>query len=566
MGFVYVLPDLGEGIAEAEVARWHVREGDDVKEDAPLVEVITAKATVDAPSPRTGKVLKLVAGVGETIKVGDPLAVIGEAGEDAEAILRANTGRGSPRPGTSAVQALPSVRKLAAELGVSLEALPRSGPITAEMVRAAAQGSLGAAQADLGAGVRERRRPRGIGRVAAQTLSRAQLVPTVVVVEEAQLDALFRLQQLLGIGYVPFLAQAAIAAFREVPEANARFDEAKQELLIYDRVDLAVAVHMDDGLAVPVMSDCAGLSLRELAERVRDLGERAHAGALSPAESMGGTFTISCPGDVGAQLASPLLNVPQVALLALHRPSRRPIVVDGRLTVGWAAHVTLTHDHRVINGVTACHFLRRVTDLLSRPLRALEAGVFRPGDLEARAARGGGSDRSGALAAELAALPEPRRRDHLLAAIEARLRERLNEHWTLDRSHTWADLGLDSLGAVALRDALGDALRLELPPTLLYNHATPVALADHLLGLLGRPAAQAIPSPEELFRRLRGMPERQAQDLLVELTDGRGARDARPPRLGAEDPAGEAGITGASYGDIDAQLDGILGADLSAGA
>ncbi|WP_437329917.1 2-oxo acid dehydrogenase subunit E2 [Sorangium sp. So ce381] len=570
MGFVYVLPDLGEGIAEAEVVRWHVAEGDDVQEDDPLVEVVTAKATVDAPSPRTGKVLKVVALTGETIQVGDPLAVIGEAGEDVEAILQANAKASSRRPAGGAIQVLPSVRKLAAELGVSLEALQHSGPITADVVRAAAQGNLGAGvQGNLGVGVRARRRLQGVGRAAAQNLSRAQLVPTVMVVEEAQLDALFRLQQLLDIGYVPFLVQAAIAAFREVPEANARFDEAKQELVIYDQVDMAVAVHLDEGLAVPVMSDCAGLSLRELAEKIRDLGERAHANALSPSESMGGTFTVSCPGDAGVLLAAPLLNVPQVGLLALHRLSRRPIVVDGRLAVGWAAHVTFTHDHRAINGMTACHFLRRVVELLSKPLQALEAGIFRPGDLQSqatRAPRPGAAEPSGALAAELGGLPEPRRRDHLIAAIEARLRKQLNTNWTFDRSRTWSDLGLNSYGAVSLRSSLSDALGCELPSTLLYRHATPVALAEHLLGLLRQPAAPATLTPVQLLQRLRGMQEQKAHALLVELTEGRAARDARPRQTKGEDLIDEAGGAAASNVEIDAQLDDILGADSSAGA
>ncbi|WP_338866150.1 2-oxo acid dehydrogenase subunit E2 [Myxococcus stipitatus] len=583
MGLVYVLPDLGEGVAEAEIVRWFITEGERIEEDAPMLEVMTAKATVMVPAPGKGVALRLLAGLREKVSVGTPLIVIGEPGEDSEAILRASaapvaSAHSRPEPAAPAavapsrrpLQALPRVRKLAEQLGVALESLHKEGTITEDDVRAAASSKVGAAPARRsGAGHTEQRLPQegvrsriplsGLRRVASAHLTRAQAVPSVAVMEEASFDTLLMLQQLLGVGYLPFLIQAVVAALREVPEANALFDEATEEVVLYDRVDMAIAVHTDEGLAVPVISDCARLSLHALEARVQELGNMARARTLNPAESTGGTFTITCPGDQGSLLATPLLNVPQVAILGLHRPTRRPLVVDGELRVGTAAHVTVTVDHRVIDGITACRFIRAVTGFLSQPLQAFADGVFHadstvpstPPEVTAifpplqsyadgtfrmdsstqrgpsnpmTTVRTGGANvlagDAGGLARELLALDARRRKQRLEAFIEAEITQRMGgKKKPLERGRTWRDLGMDSLIAVGLRDALALGLGRGLPATLLFNRPTLASLSEYLLALLEsapREEAATLEAPVAFLLRLKGLPEREAVAMLSE--------------------------------------------------
>ena len=558
MGLVYVLPDLGEGVAEAEIVHWFITEGERVEEDAPMLEVMTAKATVVVPAPGKGVALRLLASPREKVSVGTPLIVIGEPGEDPEQLLRSwgkpAASPASPEPiappaatrapARKSIQALPRVRKLAEQLGVALESIQKEGAITEEDVRAAAK-AAGVAPARKPEavppvqrlpqeGIRARVPLSGLRRVASAHLTRAQAVPSVAVVEEASFDTLLMLQQLLGVGYVPFLIQAVVAALREVPEANALFDEAAEEVVIYDRVDMAIAVHTEEGLAVPVIRDCAGLSLQALEARVQELGAMARARTLSPGESTGGTFTISCPGDQGSLLATPLLNVPQVAILGLHRPTRRPLVIDGELRVGTAAHVTLTIDHRVIDGITACHFIRSVAGHLSQPLQAFADGIFRadpastgtqPEELStARPVRAGAKNEvvgaPGSLARELLGLDARRRKQRLEAFIEGELSKRMGgKKKPLERGRTWRDLGMDSLIAVALRDALAHGLGRGLPATLLFNRPTLASLTEYLLAQLeSGPREEARPpeAPGEFLLRLKGLPESQAVAMLTE--------------------------------------------------
>nr|AQW44895.1 phenylpyruvate dehydrogenase complex, E2 component and acyl carrier protein [Corallococcus coralloides] len=554
MGLVYVLPDLGEGVAEAEIVRWFITEGERVEEDAPMLEVMTAKATVMVPAPGKGVALRLLAGPREKVSVGTPLIVIGEPGEDPEHILRswgkpaASPTSPEPTPPSAAtrtparksVQALPRVRKLAEQLGVALESIQKEGAITEEDVRAAAKaaGVAPARKPEVASsvpqeGVRARVPLSGLRRVASAHLTRAQAVPSVAVVEEASFDTLLMLQQLLGVGYVPFLIQAVVAAFREVPEANALFDEAAEEVVVYDRVDMAIAVHTEEGLAVPVIRDCAGLSLQALEARVQELGAMAHARTLSPGQSTGGTFTITSPGDQGSLLATPLLNVPQVAILGLHRPTRRPLVIDGELRVGTAAHVTVTVDHRVIDGISACRFIRSVAGYLSQPLQAFADGIFRADSapqpeamstVRQEPARAGAKNEvvgeAGSLARELLALDARRRKQRLEAFIEGEISKRMGgKKKPLERGRTWRDLGMDSLIAVALRDALAQGLGRGLPATLLFNRPTLASLSEYLLAQLeSGPREEARPSeaPGEFLLRLKGLPESQAVAMLTE--------------------------------------------------
>jgi pyruvate dehydrogenase E2 component (dihydrolipoamide acetyltransferase) len=377
MAYEFKLPDLGEGLTEGEIARWLVVEGQELAEDDPLVEIATDKTTVEIPSPAAGTVTRILVGEGEVVPVGTVLVVIGGDGaEPASAPEAASAPRAEPAPAlepeaaTSArvsqsqarVQATPLVRRLAQELGVDLARVSGSGPngrITDEDVRRAAGGEL-VTERHKPSG--ERREPvRGIRRQIVEHLTRAHReIPAVTFVEEADLTDVDR--SLL----VPLTLKAAAAALADYPELNARLEG--DEIVYLDRCDIGVAVQTDQGLLVPVVRACRTEPLAALAAEVSRLAEAARAGTLKPEELRGGTFTVTSAGKLGGLLVTPLVNHPEVGILGIHRIGPRPVVRDGEVVVREVANVSVTFDHRVVDGARAAAFTLDV-------IRRLEAGL-----------------------------------------------------------------------------------------------------------------------------------------------------------------------------------------------
>jgi pyruvate/2-oxoglutarate dehydrogenase complex dihydrolipoamide acyltransferase (E2) component len=360
VAYEFKLPDLGEGLTEAEIARWLVAEGQAVDEDQPLVEVQTDKTTVEIPSPRAGTVLKILVEEGAIAPVGAVLVVIGEAGEQ---LLRAVEGQERdsgaaaaepivaivpPEP-ADAVRATPAVRALARDLGVDLVGLQGTGPagrIQESDVRAAAVTSDG------------RRVPiRGIRRAIVEQVSRAHReIPAVTFVEECDFTD-------VDVGLlVPLAIHASAGALRERPELNARLDG--EQIVFQDRVDVGVAVQTHEGLVVPVVRGCERLSVAEIAAEVQRLAEAARTGTLAAEELRGSTFTVTSAGKLGGLLVTPLVNHPEVAILGLHRIAERPIVRGGEIVVRRMGNVSVTFDHRVVDGVVAAAFCLDVIDRL----------------------------------------------------------------------------------------------------------------------------------------------------------------------------------------------------------
>ena len=339
MAYEFKLPDLGEGLTEGEVARWLVSVGDEVAEDQPLVEIQTDKTTVEIPSPAAGKVAQILVDEGAVVPVGTILVVIGEDG--AAPVTKAPEPREEAPP---KVRATPLVRRLAQELGVDLEALTGTGPqgrITEQDVRGAAGG------AEPGEG---RREPlRGVRRLIAEHMARAHKeVPAVTWVEEADFS---RLDLKL---LVPTVLKAAAETLEEFPELNARLEG---DTIVYlDRYDLGVAVQTEDGLVVPVVRGCDTASLDELAAEVARLAEAARSGALKPEELRGSTFTVTSAGKLAGLLQTPIVNHPEVAILSIGRIAERPVVRDGELAVAQTGYLSLTFDHRVVDGARAAEF------------------------------------------------------------------------------------------------------------------------------------------------------------------------------------------------------------------
>jgi pyruvate dehydrogenase E2 component (dihydrolipoyllysine-residue acetyltransferase) len=335
MAYEFKLPDLGEGLTEGEVARWLVAEGDDVAEDQPLVEIQTDKTTVEIPSPAAGKVARILVAEGETAPVGAVLVVIGETHEPA--LAQPNQVR-EPEP---RVQATPLVRKVAQELGVDLAALVGTGPggrITEDDVRKAAAPQEG------------RREPvRGVRKQIVEHLTRAHReIPAVTFVEECDFSST-DLKQLL-----PTVLKATAAGLKEFPELNARLEG--DEIVYLDRYDLGVAVQTEQGLVVPVVRGCDTRSVDELRADVDRLAEQARAGKLDPGDLRGSTFTVTSAGKLGGLLVTPLINHPEVGILGVHRIAPRPVVRDGEIVIRTMGNVSVTFDHRVVDGARAAEF------------------------------------------------------------------------------------------------------------------------------------------------------------------------------------------------------------------
>ncbi len=355
------LPDLGEGLTEGEVARWLVAEGESIDEDQPLVEIQTDKATVEIPSPYAGTVLKILVGEGDVVPVGTVLVVIGEAGEQLLRPVAPAGGAKTADPGeipvfsvvsnepTAAVRATPAVRKLASELGVALLAVSGSGPegrITEADVRAAQTPVEG------------RRVPiRGIRRLIAEhTATTQREVPAVTYVEECDFTG-----HDLGAVLASAL-HASARALQEFPELNARIEG--DDIVLLDRYDLGFAVQTDDGLVVPVVRGCDRLTVEEIHADVQRLVEAARNGTLAPEELRGSTFTITSAGRFGGLVVTPLVNYPEVAILGVHRVGPRPVVRDGEVVVRDMGNVSVTFDHRVVDGLRAAQFCLDVIERL----------------------------------------------------------------------------------------------------------------------------------------------------------------------------------------------------------
>jgi len=354
VAYEFKLPDLGEGLTEGEIARWLVAEGQEIAEDDPLVEIQTDKTTVEIPSPAAGVVSRIFAAEGDVVPVGTVIVVIDDgsvaAAEPEQPRAEPPVAReAAPRQGGDGrVRATPLVRRLADELGVELETVPGTGPqgrVTEGDVRAA---GMTTDQAPSHGSEGRRERLRGVRRVIAEHMTRAQSIPAVTWVEECDFGRV-DLKRL-----VPTVLKAVAASLREFPELNARLEG--DEIVFFERYDLGVAIDTDQGLVVPVVRDCDSRSLDELDTEVSRLAEAARAGTLKPEELRGSTFTVTSAGKFSGSFVTPLINHPEVGILGIHRIAERAVVREGQIVARPIGHVSVTFDHRVLDGKRAAEF------------------------------------------------------------------------------------------------------------------------------------------------------------------------------------------------------------------
>jgi len=353
------LPDVGEGIAEGEIVRWLVAEGAAVKEDDLLVEILTDKANIELPSPVSGIFLKILAQPGQIVKVGEPIALIEPAGEK-------SAGAGGQ------VLATPVVRNLAKELGIELGALRGSGPggrITEEDVRRGAAPNVPAGTP--GESAPEERIPfQGKRRMIARKVVAAKTrVPHALLVDEADVSVLLagraKMREAgeregVRITILPFIMKAVAGALQLHPALNASLDEDRDAIVRKKTIDIGMAVDAEDGLVVPVVRNADGKSVIELAREIDRLSAAAREGFLAPGDLAGGTFTLSSIGSIGGLFSYPIINVPEAAILAAHKIVTRPVVRDGEIVPREMMYLSLSFDHRIVDGGEATRFLNEV--------------------------------------------------------------------------------------------------------------------------------------------------------------------------------------------------------------
>jgi 2-oxoisovalerate dehydrogenase E2 component (dihydrolipoyl transacylase) len=358
----FALPDLGEGLQEAELVQWHVAEGDNVVADQPLVSVETEKAVVEVPSPHAGRIARLFAQPGERIKVGAALVEFDEGPRvDTGTVvgeLAAAASQPALAPAAGGIRAAPAVRALAQRLGVDLAAVAASGPngavTSADVERAARAATEAAHAAETLSGVR---------RAMALNMARAhaEIVPATVV-DEADIEAWPR-----GTDITIRLVRAIAAGVAASPGLNAWYDGRKMERRLLKEIDLGLAVDTEDGLFVPVLRNVAAREAADLRRGIERMKADVRARAVPVAELRGQTITLSNFGMFAGRFAALVIVPPQVAILGAGRIKPAAVVVDGRLLAHRMLPLSLTFDHRAVTGGEAARFLAAAIADLERP-------------------------------------------------------------------------------------------------------------------------------------------------------------------------------------------------------
>lgn len=460
----FKLPDLGEGIHEAQIINIMIHEGDTVREDQMVMEVETDKAAVEIPVPFGGRVAKVFVSTGQTVKVGQPLLAVETAGGRAAAPTaapRAAAESGPPAPASRApatpprepaprpvlaaapprgtseaaastatarpgepterrgpIPAAPAIRRQAREMNIDLGQVRGTGPggriVREDLERFAITGPTaagsGAARGEMNIGTLESAEPLAIespraalsaeplpdfaqwGSIRREAISQIRktiarqmvrsyaLIPHVTHCDHADVTDLESFRKQHGevfkepgarLTLTTFVVKAVAGALQQFPNLKCSFDEARSEIIYKDYTHIGIAVDTPRGLVVPVLRDCDRKGLMKVAQELADVAERARSAKFEIAELRGGTFTITNVGPVGGSFVTPMINYPEVAILGLGRLGWQPVVRDGQIVPRMILPLSLSFDHRVIDGADAARFVRAVIAYLESPLNLL---------------------------------------------------------------------------------------------------------------------------------------------------------------------------------------------------
>jgi len=421
--FEFKLPDIGEGIAEAEIVAWHVKVGDEVAEDQQLADMMTDKATVEMESPVAGKVVELAGEVGDMVPIGSVLAVIETEGADRAAesaedskderpladgaveatpaqaeeipVIKAVEEAPAPKPApepkpepevakaTTHVLASPAVRARARDLGIDLgQVKAREGRIRHSDLDAFILNQGGSVSAR---GTGPKRQDEvikvvGLRRKIAENMSEAnRRIPHFSLVEEFDVTALEDARAMMNrdrgsnpkLTVLPFLITAMCRALADWPMLNATFDDEAMAVTRHGSVDMGIATQTDNGLMVPVIRSAQGMSVWQIASEIVRLSDAARTNKASREELTGPSITISSLGSMGGIASTPVINPPQVAIIAVNKIEEKLVPIDGAIDIRKRMNLSLSCDHRVVDGWDAASFMQDLKALIENPLRLL---------------------------------------------------------------------------------------------------------------------------------------------------------------------------------------------------
>ena len=399
---IFKLPDLGEGTVESEIGEWFIKVGDQVSEEDIVATMMTDKAAVELSSPVTGTVKSLAGEPGDIVAVGAPLVVFATDGQvvvdepaapapateepaaepvAAKPAPATNGAAVEPLPGGGKAVTSPAIRRMAREQGIDLSTVPGSGPggrikraDFENFVRGRTQSSPAVVPS---AGGPKEVKVIGLRRMIAERMTAAKReIPHFSYVEEIDITDLEKLRQHLNskngnrderLTLLPFISLALIQALKEFPQCNTTYDKERNVLLRHEAVHLGVATQTPDGLKVPVARNAEARSLRDLSAEIRRVAEAARNNTAKKNELTGSTITLTSLGKLGGIVTTPVINMPEVAIIGVNRAVERPVVVDGQVTVRLMMNLSSSFDHRFVDGYDAAEMIQRIKDMLEHP-------------------------------------------------------------------------------------------------------------------------------------------------------------------------------------------------------
>tara|TARA_B100001245_G_scaffold134840_1_gene99984 strand:+ start:3712 stop:4875 length:1164 start_codon:yes stop_codon:yes gene_type:complete len=378
MVYNFKLADIGEGIVEGEVSKWYVKVGDVVKENQPLVEIITEKVTVELPSPADGTITKIGPDAGKIVKVGEVIVVIDDGKEDRDIeesskdvievekediIIEKNKSK--------KIIATPAVKRLAREMGVDINRVAgteKEGRITEKDVKLYSKLEVQSNE--------ERIAFRGTRRTIAERLSKSSdRVVQAWIMEEIDMTNVTELKNKLKetstedikLTYMPFFVKAVIRSLKSSPRINASLDEEKEDIVIKKDYNIGIATDTEQGLLVPVIKRAQDKDITTIAKEIEKLSREAKKGELELEDTQGGTFTITNIGAIGGISSIPIVNYPEVAILAINKIMKKVVLWEGEIVARDRVYLSLSFDHRVLDGADVARFLNSIRKCLEEP-------------------------------------------------------------------------------------------------------------------------------------------------------------------------------------------------------
>lgn len=381
MVYNFKLADIGEGIVEGEVSKWHVKVGDIVKENQPLVEIITEKVTVELPSPAKGVITKIGPDVGMIVKVGETVVIIDDGKEENNEIIE-ETQQTEEKQKDKLVKlkekqqirriiATPAVKRLAKEMGIDINQVKgteEDGRITEKDVKLHSKLNVQSNE--------ERIAFRGTRKTIAERLSKASdRVVQAWIMEEIDMTKVTELKNKLKesnsndikLTYMPFFVKAVIKSLESNKRINASLDEETEDIVIKKDYNIGIATDTEQGLIVPVIKKAQNKSISEIAKEIEKLSKEAKSGKLEIEDTKGGTFTITNIGAIGGISSIPIVNYPEVAILAINKIMKKVVLWEGEIVARDRVYLSLSFDHRVLDGADVARFLNSIRKCLEEP-------------------------------------------------------------------------------------------------------------------------------------------------------------------------------------------------------